>query len=760
MSTSPRPHKRATTCVTCRARKVRCDGRRGICTNCERLGFGCSYDEAVGVEVVQGEGSGTAISVPRRRVRQACQNCHARKARCSGALPACDRCRIQGLECVYRPGKRSLPLPFPNPNPSGPAALPTPGPGMDLDVQMSQGHGGSNEYATSSSTTSPATGTVDQTDPDEALALKAFETFFRQIHHIAMFSFLHRPSLLERYHSGSLDRALVLALIGITSLLTDLGPGMGEYGDRCIEEAVQLCLANLEKPTIARLQALVLAIKHRILSKRFSSAFMLHAIASRSATALRLYQENTELCFLARESRRRLMWSIYMIDASISTGQPDVALWNDAENQIPLHLPCNERNFDFDLPDPTELLRGPGRDASGAVPPLPDVLGLMALHIRLYWMRTRILQCTSRAAASPSADALAVLPSQLAEFEDELGVFEERLPISFRENEANYRLRSYSSRLGIFMTTHLLWRQCHLDLYRPFLPGLREAIAPSALQQLDPHFVILKRRVCYEHAKAMADMFAQLLSLSSTCGHPPTADLDLPGCAFQCSRVLYHGLQTDNGELGFTPERVQELVGVCLRAARQSTPGPASAGIVGSLPPLCQSIPWITTYLLQQADIERLISNGLSLPEVPPALPGAADRARSIAGGIDTPYIAAQLPDTDPAPLGAPAPTAPSPVEQARAASVSMPPPPPATTMGSMVPLSLSMTGSSRPTLPGVAPSQASAVTSASNAFEELPDGLNFGPNFGPEFFGIESWSALSHGWTDLGQQFHGTGSL
>jgi len=91
MSTSPRPPKRtatANTCVTCRARKVRCDGRRPICTNCERLGFGCSYDENVGVEVVQGESNGAAISVPRRRVRQACQNCHARKARCSGAMPS------------------------------------------------------------------------------------------------------------------------------------------------------------------------------------------------------------------------------------------------------------------------------------------------------------------------------------------------------------------------------------------------------------------------------------------------------------------------------------------------------------------------------------------------------------------------------------------------------------------------------------------------------------------------------------------------
>jgi poly [ADP-ribose] polymerase len=724
MSTSPRPQKRTNTCVTCRARKVRCDGRRGICTNCERLGFSCSYDENVGVEVVQGEGNGVAISVPRRRVRQACQNCHARKARCSGSMPSCDRCRAQRLECVYRPGKRSLPLPLPNP-----AAAPSPGSGMDLDAPP--GPGAPNDY-TSSSNASPATAAVDPTEPDEALALKAFDNFFRHIYHVAMFSFLHRPSLMELYHAGSLDRALVLSVVGITSLLTDLGPGMVDYGNRCIEESVSLCLAGLEKPTISRLQALVLAVKHRILSKRFSSAFMLHAIASRFATALRLYQENTDLCFLAREARRRLMWSIYMIDASIATGQADVAIWFDAERQIQLQLPCNERNFDFDLPDPTEPLRPPGPDpTTGIVPPLPDVLGLMALHIRLYWMRARILQCTSRAAASPTAETLALLPGQLAELAAELEVFEARLPVSFRENEANFRLRSYSTRLNIFITTHMLWRQCHLDLYRLFLPGLKEALAPAALQQLDSHFVMHSRRSCYEHARRMADMMSQLLSLSSTSSTPPVADLDLTGCAFHCSRVLYHGLQTDNGEfgLGFTQERVQELVGVCLRAARQSTPGQASASI--------------------QADIERLIANGLSLPEVPPALSG---RTRSLGPGTGTPYLAPQAPAPAPAVdhtasrmhLMVPTPN-PTPSNQTSAGSMQMPPP---ASISPMAALTLPMAAESAAHgTAGVAPSQASAVTSGSNAFEELPDGLNFGP----EFFGMDSWASFA-GWPDITQ--------
>jgi len=218
----------------------------------------------------------------------------------------------------------------------------------------------------------------------------------------------------------------------------------------------------------------------------------------------------------------------------------------------------------------------------------------------------------------------------------------------------------------------------------------------------------------------MADMMSQLLSLSSTASTPPVADLDLTGCAFHCSKVLYHGLQTDNGEfgLGFTQERVQELASVCLRAARQSTPGQASASI--------------------QADIEQLIAHGLSLPEAPP---GSMSRTRSLGPGTGTPYLVPQVPaaaadqTANRMHLMVPTPNLTPGTTQPSVGSMQMPPP---SSISPMAALSLPMAAESaaHSGTAGVAPSQASAVTSGSNAFEELPDGLNFGP----EFFGMDSW--------------------
>lgn len=94
-----KPKKSSMTCTTCRTRKVRCNGARDICSNCERLGFPCSYDDS--------DPGALSGALPRRRVRQACLSCHSRKARCSGHMPSCDRCRAQGIECVYRPSKRA-----------------------------------------------------------------------------------------------------------------------------------------------------------------------------------------------------------------------------------------------------------------------------------------------------------------------------------------------------------------------------------------------------------------------------------------------------------------------------------------------------------------------------------------------------------------------------------------------------------------------------------------------------------------------------
>lgn len=49
----------------------------------------------------------TQSGTKRLRTRQACRPCHLLKAKCSGSLPACQRCSQKGIPCEYASSKPS-----------------------------------------------------------------------------------------------------------------------------------------------------------------------------------------------------------------------------------------------------------------------------------------------------------------------------------------------------------------------------------------------------------------------------------------------------------------------------------------------------------------------------------------------------------------------------------------------------------------------------------------------------------------------------
>ncbi|OLN89027.1 putative transcriptional regulatory protein C530.11c-like protein 1 [Colletotrichum chlorophyti] len=599
-SVSPKPTKRssATTCVTCRARKVRCDGRRDICSNCERLGFSCTYEDPA--SDANGLAAAPTFPLPRRRVRQACQSCHSRKARCSGHTPACDRCRAQGIECVYRASKRTrLSI-----NPPGrvdqiirsPTTSSSAAPAREQqghrspsreDVAHDSDVGGVDAIASNT----PSTFNNDLSAPDpqfESLISRALDNFFRHVHHIPMLSFLHRASLMQRHHAGRLDRPLLLALIGITSMLTDLGPGTREYGEKCIDESESIILKSLENASTIKVQALALIIKYRVLTRRFSSAFMLAATAARFATALRLNYENPDLCFLAQESRRRLMWALFMIDQGMAGGYRDLTLWTP--ELIHISLPCNERDFEFDLAPPSLRNLVPSPDESEN-----DDIGSLALHVRILWLRGRILKFAKRASVC-SDDDLGRLREQLQSFARELSDFAERLPVSFRWSDNSLRLRAYSPRLCVFIMIHVWWRQCHCDLYRLGLVGLRDSLSRSAAERMGRDFIAECQRQCFEHAMEMSNMFTSVKQLD----HYPVADLDMPVCAYQCVRMLYYIYHLNAEEYGLTPDILRKKATICLDVTKGCCSGTAAISI--------------------QSDLQRLMDHGLSIQVTPSRL--------------------------------------------------------------------------------------------------------------------------------------------
>ena len=109
---------------------------------------------------------------------------------------------------------------------------------------------------------------------------------------------------------------------------------------------------------------------------------MLVGTLTRFAFALRLNYENPNICSLAQESRRRLMWGIYILDTILAGGLPEFTLC--PSNVMHVHLPSQESNFELDILGPNVRLDG--------VTDRSTDLGLLAYYIRVMSLRDSILR--------------------------------------------------------------------------------------------------------------------------------------------------------------------------------------------------------------------------------------------------------------------------------------------------------------------------------------------------------------------------------
>ncbi|ETN45880.1 uncharacterized protein HMPREF1541_00061 [Cyphellophora europaea CBS 101466] len=529
--------KSANTCAECRSRKVKCDGLRDVCSPCSRLNISCSFQR----------GDGDAEAAPeRRRARLACEACHSLKARCTGELPECKRCRLRGVDCIYPASKRASARP--GSRSKGRMSMLSPDESAETDMRSRS----QSTYA-GSTPAAPRVYDVSASSLDDGLVMRMFEAFFQHIHPIPLYSFFHKASLIQAFEADLLQSGLVLSIIGMTCQLLDMGPGMKDYGTQCLREAEKLVMEDIGKPSLVKIQVLILLVRHHAQQRRFSNAFVLLALASRFAYALRLNRESPNLCFLAQESRRRMMWSLFIIDTTLAGGIRELVL--SPTSSLHIQLPCQERNFEFDLAQETEPLQ-PKPQA-----PLSDSVGSLGMYVRVLWLRHRILETTKEAAMYGTE--LDQLQTRMASLAAELDAFEASLPLSFRLSEKNIQLRAYSPRLCPYLLVHIWWLQSYCDLYRIVLSGLEGALSPEQSQLLDPGFVTECRRRCFNNAKALSGIFRTFRALKNGC---PVMELEVFACAYQCARIIFYFYHNSGAALELSADVAQELAQQCLSA--------------------------------------------------------------------------------------------------------------------------------------------------------------------------------------------------
>jgi len=548
------------TCAECRVRKVKCGGRRETCSPCERLRLRCSFQRVQdGAHVLPDPEALSNI----RRARKACRPCQDLKVRCSGDLPRCQRCASKKSECVYPVSKRSAarcrnnrgsnesPLGIQDSHNSSsgtsPSILTTPRAPATPSVWSNPTSTPSTKVPVEAAEISPLL--------DEAMVTRILESFFQYIQPIPVYSFLHKASLVHRFETGLINPALLLALIGTTCEMIDMGISMKDVGKESLLKAEAMVVGDVINPSALKIQTLILMIQSHCRQGKMTSAFMLLAIASRFAYALRLNHEAPKLSFIEQESRRRLMWSLFILDTTLAGGIREFSLCSAESMHI--QLPCQERNFELDLEEETEFLR-PKTDQS-----ISKTVGSLGFYIRILWLRHRILQATKEAVLS-QANKVDRLPSEIERLASELTDYEASLPQSLRFSERNLQLRAYSPRLCSYLMLHMWWRQCYCDLYRVVLTGLKEALGEDQIQRLDPSIVRTYRWKCYESAERLSNFLASALIWKDKIS---TTGSEIPVCAYQSVRLLLRCYQQrDVISDGIKPDMIQHLVRQCLSA--------------------------------------------------------------------------------------------------------------------------------------------------------------------------------------------------
>lgn len=283
---------------------------------------------------------------------------------------------------------------------------------------------------------------------------------------------------------------------------------------------------------------------------------MLSGLAVRMAQALRINTEYSRdiLCtesnspsVVARESRRRLMWAVYALDAWTGRGIEQLTLLRGAD--IKIQLPCNERNFGLRIASVTETL-GVGHVLQflppSAVPARPaDNMGIMACYIRIVTLWKRIVAYVN---TGTDRDPPPWMPeSEFAVLDADMGRWRRELPDFVEYSPDTIYARLDSNQLGALVLIHCTYHHSYLELYKVSMPELfrpdRSSSSGSfgvtgAVAFPPEHTELLQalQADCYFHALEVT----RLLSEAADHGARLLSDSVLPFFVYDSSRVMLY----------------------------------------------------------------------------------------------------------------------------------------------------------------------------------------------------------------------------
>ncbi|KAJ5369212.1 uncharacterized protein N7496_008972 [Penicillium cataractarum] len=469
------------------------------------------------------------------------------------------------------------------------------------------------------------------------------EEYFNNIHPLRCFAFIHRPTFLQRLdkdnkysHNALLHIICALgAQFHALSYSETVSPLPSRFvllaGNEWAKVAQRLILESLDSVTIENLRAAVLLNDYAIRMGNFANAFMLSGIITRMTQALQINLEyNTDLLcqnnevgpsITARESRRRVMWSCYVMDALVGSGVDQLTLIDEKDMKI--QLPCNERNFTQQIPCLTETLE-PGSwlnfvpqeaDPSAILPNM----GIMAYFVRHVSVRKRVLRYIKHL-----DDAMVPWDpqSEFATLDADCREWYESLPPSLQFTPNAIYIRKDSSQLGALCVLHCAHYQTICDLYRLGAPALYKLRAAFEFPPEQQDFLRHLQQVLFDAARTLASIIGE----TAHHGSRMLADSWLPTITYDSCRIMvYHLTQ-------ILDPRAEETKRITIETIPLLRSNINSMKVMGSLSMISNSLCTAAEKMLDRSGIGSDVVAQNSIPDDPYQPHGEEEQTESVPG--------------------------------------------------------------------------------------------------------------------------------
>ena len=327
-------------------------------------------------------------------------------------------------------------------------------------------------------------------------------------------------------------------------------------GEDWAAAARDIVMRRYEWPNITILTCLLILGLHEFGTCHGGRSWAFGGQAIRMAFALQLHKDleydplriagKTQLSFIDREIRRRTMWACFLMDRFNSSGTDRPTFVREETLKIP--LPIKEKNFQLDIPGPTETLDGkvldPTPQDEDQLADARENMGVAAWMIRAIALWGRIISYLNQGGKELDPKPMWDPESGYGKLMLQTEEFQELLPEGLHYSQENLHVHETENMANQFLFLHMSVQQNILFMNR-------FAVSPpsGSLQHDVPKSFVTKAG---QKAFQAANRISELLKDAES--HFITAPFT-GYCAFLSSTVHIFGIFSGNSAMEATSKR-------------------------------------------------------------------------------------------------------------------------------------------------------------------------------------------------------------